>query len=355
MQRTIILSLSLFIILPFQFLYAAELSYMIDITYESSDGKNEFSHGAIDMFGNFEISDDSIAFLEIVVSDKPDGSFGLSVERHWVQKDFHPLLKVSAGRHHSPLGYYVRQYHHGALLDMSTARPAVLTHVVPLHIMGILMQGEKKLNLGVFGYEFAFGNGPSLNTNPSSTVKFEANDGGDPDNAMSYILRLHSTINNVDIGTSFMTGEIAETGAEEREVIISESGLAKGDKIADQTFIGLDFRYTDGPLAIHSEFLTSQSKNALNGVKGNTRAFFAQAAWTLGNNITVAYRYEDLTVDASDIVFTLRKKSSRDYHVAVLRCDMSPTEAIKLVYQKETPDGGASINTLKLQWAFMIP
>ena len=338
---------------------AADISFLGDFIYEVSDDndadKDGFNLGAVDLFVTESISKDASALVEILINDDTSSEgFKVSIERYWVQKAFNPSLKLSFGRHHTPLGYYVRQYHHGALLDLSTARPQVLTHVVPLHMVGIMAQGTKAIGGRVYGYEFATGNGPSVNTESLSGL--QNNDSGDPGDSLSSVLRIYSVFDsmNFTLGGSFMSGSVPESGS--TTATDNASGKAFGDTLVDQTYMGLDFNYENGPLQILSEYLISNSEDPDTGIDGETTAFFVQPSWRFGNDVTIGYRFESLTIDDTDPLFGgFRPRPEADYHVAVIRYDVEHSHAMKLVFQRMSPETGDDSDTLKIQWAFLIP
>lgn len=71
------------------------------------------------------------------------------------------------GRFHNPIGYWNSQFHHGAFLQSSIARPAIVEFeddggILPMHLAGLLVEGLKENNNSGLGYAFALAAGPEL-------------------------------------------------------------------------------------------------------------------------------------------------------------------------------------------------
>lgn len=65
---------------------------------------------------------------------------------------------IIAGKIHTPLNYWNDVYHHGRLFYPTIHRPNAFNYFVPIHTLGIQLQGQNigKLN---FGYDVIIGNG----------------------------------------------------------------------------------------------------------------------------------------------------------------------------------------------------
>lgn len=72
---------------------------------------------------------------------------------------------VWLGRFHNPIGYWNTQFHHGAYIENSISRPAIIefeddSGVVPIHLAGLLIEGVRSIGKQGLGYSIAFGAGP---------------------------------------------------------------------------------------------------------------------------------------------------------------------------------------------------
>ena len=75
--------------------------------------------------------------------------------------------KAWLGRFHNPIGYWNTQFHHGAYLQTSITRPAIVDYeddngVLPMHLAGLLIEGVKEHDDSGLGYAFAIATGPEL-------------------------------------------------------------------------------------------------------------------------------------------------------------------------------------------------
>jgi len=119
-----------------------------------------FGIGEHDFFITSKLSP-RISFLgEYVVrpsSASPSG-FLASIERSFVKFNYSGNHSVIAGKVHTPLNYWNDVYHHGRLFFPSIDRPFAFSHLIPVHTLGIQLQGQ---NLGKynFGYDLGVGNG----------------------------------------------------------------------------------------------------------------------------------------------------------------------------------------------------
>ena len=64
-------------------------------------------------------------FGEVSVTGKDTG-YSIEIERAQVQYDFADALRISAGRFHTPVGYWNTAFHHGSWLQTSVARPEMI-------------------------------------------------------------------------------------------------------------------------------------------------------------------------------------------------------------------------------------
>jgi hypothetical protein len=75
--------------------------------------------------------------------------------------------KVWLGRFHNPVGYWNTQFHHGAYMETSITRPAIVDFEddngpLPMHLTGLLIEGLKERDGSGLGYAIALAAGPEL-------------------------------------------------------------------------------------------------------------------------------------------------------------------------------------------------
>jgi len=121
-----------------------------------------FSLGEQDLFVTARITD-KLSFLgETVVkfSVMSQTSFLPSIERAQLKYDYYRNHSVLIGKMHTPVNYWNDVYHHGRLFFPSIDRPTSFSYFVPLHTLGLRLQGQNLGPLGL-GYDVVVGNGMS--------------------------------------------------------------------------------------------------------------------------------------------------------------------------------------------------
>lgn len=137
----------------------------LEAVAESDNGTEHsgFSVGEHDFFVTSQLSD-RIRFLSETVVNPQGGSGGFvaSIERALLTFNYAGNHNVIVGKMHTPLNYWNDTYHHGRFLFPTIDRPESFSHVVPIHTLGLRLQGQ---NLGAlkFGYDVVLGNGLSSN------------------------------------------------------------------------------------------------------------------------------------------------------------------------------------------------
>lgn len=163
-----------FLSIGFVSVYAQDLSRKIqlnvygafDFTVNRPQGKYNtyFTLGEQDFFVTSRITD-RVSFIgeSVIRFDSKSGTtFGSSIERAQLKYDYSASgnHSVLVGKMHSPVNYWNDVYHHGRLFFPTIDRPIAFSHMVPLHTLGVRLQGQ---NIGTanFGYDLMVGNGIS--------------------------------------------------------------------------------------------------------------------------------------------------------------------------------------------------
>lgn len=135
----------------------------LDFGYRPGDSTNAyFSLGEHDMFINSKLRK-NISFLgEFVIryNENAATKFLPSIERSLIKINYSGNHNIIAGKIHSPVNYWNDVYHHGRLFFPTIERPIAFSYLIPLHTLGVQVQGQNlgKLN---WGYDVVLGNGIS--------------------------------------------------------------------------------------------------------------------------------------------------------------------------------------------------
>lgn len=134
---------------------------------ENSERHSDFSLGEHDFFVQSKItprisflSETVVAPLNVVGHGMAD--FKVSIERARLKFQHREWFSVIIGKMHSPVNYWNDVYHHGRLFFPTIDRPRSFGSVIPIHTLGLRLQGQ---NIGAlnFGYDLVIGNGMSSN------------------------------------------------------------------------------------------------------------------------------------------------------------------------------------------------
>jgi len=312
-----------------------------DIGYVSKDGTDEdgFFVGQAVAHLTASLDDSFGVFAEISLTAK-DSEYSIEAERLMVKYDFSDRFKVSAGRYHTPIGYWNSAFHHGAWLQTTISRPLIVkfgSKLVPIHFVGILLEGSLPSgNLGL-SYKAGFGNGRHANI-------ARAGDAGDINGDKAWLLRLSSKpkkMFGLEFGLSYYADEVslpASPNVDENTI----AAYAVWTKESPE----LIFEY------IHSEHELVTDSNA----SGDVDAWYGQIGYRLPGKYSQWKPYariEKTDVDSSD---PLLGAEGLDYDGGILgvRWDFNPYAAIKVEYRNEEFANGGRENNFALQISFVL-
>lgn len=133
----------------------------------NGDAKSDFSLGEQDLFVFSEITPRISLLGETVVTPQNVAGHGsvdfkVSIERARLKYQYREWLSFIVGKMHSPVNYWNDVYHHGRLFFPTIDRPKSFGLSIPIHTLGLRLQGQNIGNIG-FGYDLVIGNGMSSN------------------------------------------------------------------------------------------------------------------------------------------------------------------------------------------------
>lgn len=152
-----------------------ENNFFIDDTLTTND-YGHFSLGEHDLFVSGKIGP-KVSFLGEFVfkgsSSSPSG-FLASIERARVRYNYYKNHNILIGKMHTALNYWNDVFHHGRLFFPTIDRPLNFSYFVPIHSLGVRLQGQ---NIGKlkFGYDFQIANGMESTDISSNGLNFSYN------------------------------------------------------------------------------------------------------------------------------------------------------------------------------------
>jgi hypothetical protein len=301
-----------------------KLGGFADVTVNASDRRGEpwaFHLGQFDLYLTSRLAD-RISFLSEVVFEYDDG-FVSDVERVIVTFSPRSYLRVSLGKHHTPIGYWNNAYHHGELIQPTIGRPLFFKFedeggILPIHTTGLLIAGRDISPLHL-GYDVMVGNG--IGSTPVA----------DNDQAKSYTLAMHSQVTSgLRIGASVYLDRIA-AGA------LNLSGAPLAQAVRERIIGG--FAVYEGPAwQLMGEWQRSTNETA-SGSSTATDGFYVYAGYRRGD-LTVYALYQELRYPPADPYYVVD-----DARLAFggARYDFAPTATLKVeVRGRRTALAGAA-------------
>jgi len=312
-----------------------------DINYISTDGTGAdgFVIGQAVAHLSASLGHSFSAFGEFSATAK-DSEYAFEVERLIVKYEFSDRYKLSAGRYHTPIGYWNSAFHHGAWLQTTTSRPEMVkfgSKILPIHFVGILLEGA--LSTGGVGLEYkaGFGNGRHANI-------ARAGDAGDLNGDKAWMVQILSRppkLYGLNVGAGYYDDEIS---------------MPAGPNIREST-VSAHAAWNKAPAEIILEYIHSNHELVTDSsASGNVDAWYAQFAYQLpgDNHDWKPYvRFERDEVDDTD---PLLAAEGLDYEGAILgvRWDFNPFAALKAEYRNEEFDNGGRENNFRLQIAIVL-
>ena len=269
-----------------------------------------------------------------------DAEYSFEVERMIAKYEFSDLFKVSAGRYHTPVGYWNSAFHHGAWLQTTTSRPEAFrfgSRIVPIHFVGVLAEGTWTGNPLGLSYQAGFGNGRHANI-------ARAGDAGDINGDNAWMLQLRAApdaYRGLQAGIGFYSDDVNPDG---------------DPPVEERTLSAYAVWTGESPEVIIEYLHSSHELVADSNVNGDVYAWYAQFAYRLDGewrDWKPYVRYERNDVDDSD---PLLGADGLDYEGGIfgVRWDFNPNAALKFEYRNEEFGNAGRENNFQVQVSFVL-
>jgi hypothetical protein len=310
-----------------------------DVLYKATDADatDGFGLGQTVAHGNATLSENLVFFGEVSITAR-GSSYSLAMERMILRYEFSDPLKISAGRYHTPISYWNTEFHHGLWLQGSVARPEAIrfgSRYVPVHFVGAMAEGNFT-DFPLF-YSAGVGNGRSESLSGGG-------DSGDANGKRAAIVSASirpRSLYGFRVGGAVYFDRITEGGVD----LVNER-IASAHIVWDRVNVEAIAEFIH---VSHDELATDATTTS--------PSWYAHLGYRLPGSLrslTPYARYEDIDIDAQDIVFT---GVLADYEAAIagVRWDFESFAALKGEYRGEKIGDGDRANSWFVQASFAIP
>ena len=312
-----------------------------DISYISRDGSSQdgFVIGQAVAHLSAALGNSFSVFGEFSVTGR-DSGYSTEVERLMVKYDFSDLFKLSAGRYHTPIGYWNSAFHHGAWLQTTTTRPEVIkfgSKIIPIHFVGVLLEGTLPRNPLGLSYHAGYGNGRHANVARSG-------DAGDINGDKAWMVQLRAAPDRyfgLELGLGFYNDEISPNDRPD---------------IKENTISAYAAWTRESPELIFEYLHSSHELLSDSSVSGDVDAWYVQFAYRLKDDLSQWKPYARLEKTEVDNTDPLLFDQGLDFEAGVLgvRWDFNPYAALKAEYRNEEFANAGRENNFRLQVSFVL-
>jgi len=349
---------------------AVEFGAFGNIRFQNSspdNGTSGFVLGGLDLFAGQDIDEKTSVFVEYVFENTGD-EFITDVERLWIKRSLNPFTAVSAGRFHSPLGYWNLNFHHGTLIQDTVSRPRFLDFedgtgaILPMHLIGAKLSGGARAGLVEFIYDIGIGNSYTLdsaaspNASPAgSGIEIGLQNVADLSNDKTIAGRFMVTPTNapVEFGVSAMTTKYLEAGPGTPNF----GNLSPGDPLISQAAFGFDLYWSLPRFRFLTELFFVRNKNEFDDTESTTaKAAYTQFTYEILPWLFSTYRYESVTDAADDdAYFAILNTEVGTHHVLAFKFNFDETNAIIAEFNWHSETGSQEAEkTYAIDWAFLM-
>jgi hypothetical protein len=344
---------------------AFEFKGFSDVKYRETNNANcpcGFSLGAFDLYLSEQLNDRMDFLAEVAFEfDQGNDGYGLDVERMQIGYAFNDNLKVRVGRFHNILGYWNTAFHHGVQLQTSIYRPQLVQFedsggFLPIHIVGIWLDGKYRSPIGKFNYGLMIGNGPKI-----FNQQLQPNAGGDnsSNKSVSANITLHpSLVEGLAVGVS---GDVLTTN----DFAPLASGVNTVTVETAQDIYGAHVVYFGDKVEFLSEYYYLNNTDKLSQPNQSYAAhgYYIHAGYHIFKGILPYVRYEELGIDSNDPFFNaiqyaeagtvfLTPINSSVGYLGGIRYDLTQASSLRAEYQVRNVAQMEAIKSYTLQWAY---
>jgi hypothetical protein len=317
----------------------------------NSDDTNEngaFFLGQLDLYAAESIAPRLDVLTELVI-ESPDGAeFVVDLERIQIGYLVSDALKLSAGRFHSPIGYWNTAYHHGSFLQTTIERPLFLRFeddggVLPVHSIGVLASGRFFKAAGDVSYAVQVANGSAIALDGTANVLHPDNTS---DKNHNKALGLHADFTPARLRAWTLGASLYH------HRVVSEVAVAPSVDVV-QTIVGTDLTKRSGALELAAEYFLLRDRDRLGA--GNTTTnhlYYVQVGYEFKGRLTPYARHERMSLNESDPYAAALGATDSRTETAGLRIRLGEPSVLKIEGRFVDTNGTSHHQEYAAQWAF---
>ena len=311
----------------------AELHFGGDVNFAKRFGDSSapsgFALGIVDTMIHGRLSRAFSVLAEIAYEDA-GGGFGFDVERLYLSFEPRSWFRISAGRFHTPLGYWNTAYHHARWMYVSTEAPLLARYEdeagpLPAHTIGVLVHGAVPVGAVHLEYDLSVGNGRGPKADPPQNF-------GDTNEGKSVCAAFHAEFSGLRVGLSGM---------------IDTAAISAGVDLNEQIAVA-DLHWRLGELEAIAE--GALIHHDVGGVSATNFGGYAQLAYGLLEDLRVYGRIERFVRDQPESYLNTPTTSNA---LGGFRYDLVPSAALKVEAGWERSAGVSGVIARgQLAWLF---
>lgn len=320
----------------------------LQIDYPSADETNEQAAKGLDVEASadlfFALNYEKTRFLTEALASTEE----IELERAQLGWEYYSGHRFWLGRFHSPLGYWNTQYNHSGYLQTSIHRPGITRFedhggILPMHVAGLMGEGEAALEEGALEYTVIYGIGSQIgNQELESTRLLNLQERGRGTNILGRLVYRPDETSPNQIGIFSGYTELRP-----------KEGLQTG---VDQTIFGGYVVGNYRSLQVMGEifYVSNIVKTPITHQSGSFVAGYLHGEYALTRALTNYIRYEDSAGTTNDAYISLFKPFEKRGFVLGFRYDWNSAHAftteISINQNDETTKTHASF-----KWSAVFP
>lgn len=254
------------------------------------------------------------------------------------------------GRFHNPIGYWNTTFHHGAFLQTSVSRPTIVAFeddggVLPMHVTGLLLQGEHQVGEAALAYEIGLGAGPEYSA----------------DNVLEPLDLLEPSVGGHEFSSAAKLALRPDALAEDEiAAFVGYADIPGAGSRADieQVISGAYLLWTPGRFRVLTAgFYVNNDLRSSSMGGGGTDSFvggYVHAEMRPAEEVTVYARLEANGGVGGDDYLELFPEVVRGRTVAGLRFELGERQAVKFEFG-DTRRSGRDGEEVLIQWSAAFP